>query len=137
MRLVSAHKQRGVSLVAVIFLITVLALSIVFMQRLANVSIATNNLGIQGARAWQAAQAGAEWGVYQVLNGGCPGASTTFNLTEQALNGFSVTVACSASAYTEEAAAITLYQLDVIASYGSVGVTPDFASRRISLTVEN
>jgi MSHA biogenesis protein MshP len=130
-------KQQGISLIAVIFLITVLALSVVFMQRLSNVSTATNNLGIQGARAWQAAQAGAEWGVFQVLNGGCPAATSNFDLTEQALAGFSVTVNCAATTYTEEANTITLYQLDVVAQSGTLGVTPEFASRRVSLTVEN
>ena len=133
----SRNKQAGVSLVAVIFILTVLALSVVFMQRLSNVSVATNNFGIQGARAWQAAQAGAEWGVFQVLNSGCPGASTTFNLSEGALTGFSVTVNCQADSYTEEGNTVTLYRLDVISAFGTVGVTPDFASRRIQLTVEN
>ena len=130
-------KQRGVSLVAVIFLITVLALSIVFMQRLSNVSVATNTFGIQGARAWQAAQAGAEWGVFQVLNSGCPAPSSTFNLTESALTGFTVQVDCQASTYSEEGSTVTLYRLDVLSTYGTVGTTPDFASRRIQLTVEN
>lgn len=130
-------KQNGISLVAVIFIITVLALAVVFMQRLSNVGVATNTLGIQGARAWQAAQAGAEWGVYRVINGGCPAASSNFNLTETALNGFSVQVDCSSDTFTEQGATVTLYRLDVIATYGTVGVTPDFASRRISLTVEN
>lgn len=137
MRGVSTHKQTGVSLVAVIFIVTVLALAVVYMQRLSNVSVATNNLGLQGARAWQAAQAGAEWGIYRVLNGGCPAASSTINLTENALNGFSVQIDCSSSSHTEQGNSITLYQLDIIASYGILGTTPDFASRRLSLTVEN
>ncbi|NNJ71900.1 MAG: pilus assembly protein MshP, partial [Enterobacterales bacterium] len=115
----------------------VLALSIVFMQRLSNVSVATNNFGIQGARAWQAAQAGAEWGVFQVLASGCPAASTTFNLTEEALSGFTVTVNCQADTYTEEGTTVTLYRLDILSTFGTVGVTPDFASRRLALTVEN
>lgn len=130
-------KQQGVSLIAVIFILTVLALSLVFMQRLSNVSVATNNFGLQGARAWQAAQAGAEWGVFQVLNSGCPAPTSTFNLTEGALTGFAVEVNCQATTYTEEGTTVTLYRLDVISRFGSLGVTPEFASRRLQLTVEN
>lgn len=135
--MISSSKQKGFSLVAVIFLITVLAVAIVFIQRLLSVSVATNNLALQGARAWQAAQAGAEWGVFQVLNGGCPAASSNLTLTESSLSGFSVTVDCSSSAYTEEGISVTLYNLDVVAEFGTLGTTPEYASRKMSLTVEN
>ena len=135
--MINTRKQKGISLVAVIFLITVLAVAIVFIQRLLSVSVATNNLALQGARAWQAAQAGAEWGVYQVLNGGCPAASSNLALTESSLSGFAVTVACTSSAYTEEGQSVTLYNLDVVAEFGTLGTTPEYASRRITLTVEN
>ncbi len=131
------HKQQGISLVAVIFLITVLAIAVIFIQRLLSVSVATNSLALQGARAWQAAQAGAEWGVYQVLNGGCPAPTSTLSLTESSLAGFSVTVDCSSSAFTEEGVAVTLYSLDIFAEFGTLGTTQEYASRRISLTVEN
>ena len=135
--MINSRKQKGISLVAVIFLITVLAVAIIFIQRLLSVSVATNNLALQGARAWQAAQAGAEWGVYQVLNGGCPAASSNLTLTESSLSGFAVTVACASTAYTEEGQTVTLYNLDVVAEFGTLGTTPEYASRRITLTVEN
>ena len=130
-------KQQGISLVAVIFLLTVLAVAVIFIQRLLSVSVATNNLSLQGARAWQAAQAGAEWGAFQVLNGGCPAASSNLTLSEQALSGFSVQVTCSSNSYSEDGATVTLYTIDVISEFGTLGTTPEYASRRISLTVEN
>ncbi|PCJ49039.1 MAG: pilus assembly protein MshP [Gammaproteobacteria bacterium] len=129
-------RQAGFSLVAVIFLVTVLATGVVFIQRISNVSVATNNLAMQGARAWQAAQAGAEWGVYQVTTGGCPAASTSFNLTEQSLTGFEVTVTCNSTIYTEQGLSVTMYFLEVFASSGVLGSTPDYVSRKISLVVE-
>jgi len=133
----SRHSQ-GFSLVAVIFVITILAVAVVFIQRISNVAVATNNMAMQGARAWQAAEAGAEWGIYQVLNGGCPAASTSFSLTEQSLSGFDVTVACTSSgaSYTEQGVTVTLYFLEVFAKSGTLGTTPDYASRKITLTVE-
>ena len=132
----SHSKQRGFSLVAVIFVITILALAVVFIQRISNVAVATNNLAMQGARAWQAAQAGAEWGVYQVTNGGCPAASSSFSLSEQSLIGFQITVTCSSNSYSESGNTITIYSLDVLATSGTLGVSPDYVSRKITLSVE-
>jgi len=129
------HTQ-GFSLVAVIFIITVLALAVVFIARISNVSVATNNLAMQGARALQAAESGADWGIYRVTNGGCPAASTTFTLSEQSLTGFNVTVDCSSSTFTEQGQTITMYYLDVFAEYGTLGTTPDYASRKLTLVVE-
>jgi len=130
------QSTKGFSLVAVIFIIVVLAVAVVFIQRISSVSVATNNLAMQGARAWQAADAGAEWGIYQVTNGGCPAASSTFALSEQSLNGFTVTVDCISNTYTESGVTITMYYLNVFARSGTLGTTPDYASRRISLTIE-
>lgn len=131
------HKRsRGFSLVAVIFLITILAVAVVFIQRISNVAVATNNLAMQGARAWQAAEAGAEWGIYHVTTGGCPAASSSFTLNEESLAGFEVTVLCSTNSYTEEGVTVNMYFLEVFARFGVLGITPDYASRRITLTIE-
>ena len=135
----SRNKSRGFSLVAVIFIITVLALAVVFIQRISNVAVATNSLAMQGARAWQAAEAGAEWGIYKVTTtGSCPAASTNFSLSEQSLSGFDITVDCvsSGASYSEEGATVTLFFIDVFARSGTLGTTSEYASRRISLTVE-
>jgi len=135
-RLSQYKRVSGFSLVVVIFIIVVLAVAVVFIQRISNVSVATNNLAMQGTRAWQAAEAGAEWGIYRVTNGGCPAASTTFVLSEQSLAGFTVTVDCTSSSFTESGVTIIMYYLNVFARTGTLGITPDYASRRISLTVE-
>ena len=130
-------RQQGFSLVAVIFLVTVLALGVVFIQRISNVSVATTTLAMQGARAWQAAQAGAEWGIYNATNGSCAVAPSTFALAEQSLSGFNITVSCTTRDYTEAGATVTMYYLDVLAEYGTLGTSPDYVSRKITLTVEN
>ena len=130
------NKQKGFSLVAVIFIITVLALAVVFIQRISNVAVASNNLAMQGARAWQAADAGAEWAIYQVTTAGCAAATSNFTLTEQSLNGFDITINCSSNDYSEAGVTTTIYFIDVFAESGTYGTTPDYASRKISLTVE-
>ena len=132
----NSNRSRGFSLVAVIFLITILAVAVVFIQRISNVAVATNNLAMQGARAWQAAEAGAEWGIYRVTTGGCPAASSSFTMSEESLAGFEVTVLCSTNSYTEEGVTVNMYFLEVFARFGVLGTTPDYASRRITLTVE-
>lgn len=135
--MMTRKRQQGVSLVAVVFIITVLAVAVVFIQRLLSVSVATNNLSLQGARAWQAAQAGAEWGIYRAIVDGSCVSSSTLNLTEGALNGFTVTVGCSSQSYTEEGSLVTLYNVSVLSEFGTLGLTPEYASRRINLTLEN
>ncbi len=132
---INKKNSQGFTLVAVIFIITVLAVAVVFLQRISNVSVATNVLAMQGARAMQAAQAGAEWGIYQATQGSCV-ASTTFSLTEQSLNDFEVTVGCTSQTYTEQSVSVIIYFLEVSAEYGTLGTTPEYASRKISLTVE-
>lgn len=138
MKITPANKKQsqGFSLVAVIFIITILAVAVVFIQRISNVSVATNNLAMQGARAWQAVEAGTEWGIYRVTTGGCPAPSSTFSLTEQSLNGFEVTVNCSSIVYIEQGVNVTLYFMEIFAKSGTLGTTPDYVSRRITLTVE-
>ncbi len=133
---INKKNSQGFTLVAVIFIITVLAVAVVFLQRISNVSVATNVLAMQGARAMQAAQAGAEWGIYQATQGSCV-ASTTFSLTEQSLDGFDVTVDCTSQTYTEQSISVTMYYLEVSAEYGTLGTTPEYASRKISLIVES
>ncbi|MCP3673179.1 MAG: pilus assembly protein MshP [Gammaproteobacteria bacterium] len=132
---INKKNSQGFMLVAVIFIITVLAVAVVFLQRISNVAVATNVLAMQGARAMQAAQAGAEWGIYQATLGNCAG-STTFSLTEQSLTGFNVTVNCTSLNITEQSIPVTMYFLTVSAEYGTLGTTPEYASRKISLTVE-
>ncbi|MCP3663019.1 MAG: pilus assembly protein MshP [Gammaproteobacteria bacterium] len=133
---INKKNSQGFTLVAVIFVITVLAVAVVFLQRISNVSVATNVLAMQGARAMQAASAGAEWGIYQATQGSCVG-STTFSLTEASLKGFTVKVDCDSQLYTEQSVPVTMYFLTVFAEYGTLGTTPEYASRKITLTVES
>src|SRR5690606_39688153 len=84
-------RQRGFGLVAALFLILVIAGVIAAMARLAVTQHSTSSLALQQARAYQAARAGLEWGMYRVLvDDACP-ASEQFNVS-----GFAVTVACRA-----------------------------------------
>ena len=127
--------QRGFALIAAIFLIVVLASLGVFMVRVSGVQNQTVNIALLGARAFEAAVAGMEWGAFQALDSGAC-TSTTLNLTEGGLTGFDVDVTCSSSAHTESGNTYTLFLIDVEARNGVYG-TPDYVSRRMQARVTN
>jgi MSHA biogenesis protein MshP len=118
---------------AAIFLLVVLALLGIFIVRVSGVQHQTVNIALLGARAFEAARTGIEWGAFQALNSAsCT--TTTLNLTEGGLNGFDVGVTCTSSTHTETGDTYNIYLLDVEASLGTYG-TPDFVSRRMQATV--
>ncbi|RBA25739.1 agglutinin biogenesis protein MshP [Herminiimonas fonticola] len=93
------RKMRGFSLVSAIFLLVVLAALGVAMVTISTVQHQSSALDVQGTRAYQAARAGMEWGVYQRLQvpAYCAGAVTN-NIVLPAgtsLAGFTVTVVCT------------------------------------------
>jgi MSHA biogenesis protein MshP len=126
--------QRGFSIVTAIFLLVVMAALGTFMLTFSNVQHATTAQDSQGARAYQAARAGIEWGTYRVLiNNNCA-ASTTLPLAGT-LGGFNVIVQCTALApYTEGTNTVTIYQLTSTASTGTLG-NINYAERQLQATI--
>ncbi len=96
----SHDSQRGVGLVAAIFLLVVIAGLIAFLLRLSGLQHSTAALDVQGARAFQSARAGIEWGVYRALQNSSCAASASFGLAAD-LSDFTVTVQCVDTPYTE------------------------------------
>lgn len=94
--------SRGFSLVTAIFLLVVLALLSAAIISVVGTHQASSSLDVQGARAFQAARAGIEWGLYRQLQQS-PGAPSCFTTTSFALpagsslSGFTVTVSCTLS----------------------------------------
>lgn len=129
---------RGFSLVAAIFLLVVLALLGAFMVTISGIERWTTVGAAQGARAYQAAQAGIEWGIYQsVVNGACvanAALNTTFTLNVAGLNGFNVAVDCTPTAVMESGSPYTVYAIISRASTGTFG-NPDYFSRTLQVTV--
>ncbi|MGK5047810.1 agglutinin biogenesis protein MshP [Janthinobacterium sp. GB4P2] len=95
----SCRPARGFSIVTAIFLLVVLSALGVALLSISTMQHAESALDVQGARAYQAARAGMEWGVYrQRVDGKCV-ASSNFSLPANgALSGFSVTVRCMQAA---------------------------------------
>ena len=129
-----AKKQRGFTLVSAIFLMVVLVTLGVSMVTLSSVQHVTTAQQLQSVRAIYAARAGMEWATLKAGTAGCPGATNTINLTEAALDGFTVTVGCSGAQHTIGADTVWYYQIDATAQSGTYP-SPDFVSRSLRAKV--
>lgn len=120
--------SRGFTLVQAIFILVVLALLGVVMMRLLGVQSSTSVFALQGARAYQAARSGLEWGAAQAsLGNSCDGTMT--------IAAFTVTVACSSQSFTEgPIGPYSVYRINSTATYGSYG-SPDYISRHAEMKV--
>jgi len=128
-------ESKGFSLISAIFLLVVIAMLGTFAVTLSTSQQQSAALDVIGARAYQAARAGIEWGAYQVLrNGGACAPSTPLPALPGTLSGFGVTVACTAAPTNENGVPVTLYQLTSTAQQGAVG-TPNFVERQISVSI--
>lgn len=91
------RRQSGLGLVTAIFLLVVLAGLGAASVSLFTSQQASSNLDVEGAKAYQAARAGIEWGLYEQLRHGRCVASTSFDLPDTSVLGsFRVTVSCTA-----------------------------------------
>lgn len=136
------NRQRGFSLVIALFLLVVMATLGVFLYRVSSYQQATVIFSMLGARAYQAAQTGIEWGGYQAINntaatcGAAPSTPTTntFSLTGGALAGFSVSVTCEYTSHQEGAATYNVYVLTSRATSGTFG-TAEYVTRTVRASV--
>lgn len=125
----------GFALVPALFLVVVLGALGLVAIRVGTGQQQAVTMGLMQARALAAANAGIEWGAYTALNGGCA-SSTTLNLTEGALNGFAVVVACTPTTFTNGAATNYSYVLKATATSGTYG-QPAYVRRVVSGTFTN
>jgi MSHA biogenesis protein MshP len=128
----SASRQRGMSLVVAIFLITVIASLAAFAVSIGTATHESENLQLQADRAMAAARAGTEWGAYRASQAVpiCPALPVTFNLNQNALRGFRVTVACTRRGLAPN----IVYDIDSYAQWGNFGMA-EYAYRRVSKRV--
>lgn len=86
---------RGFSLISAIFLLVVLSALGTAMMMITNTSQTSSAQDIQGERAYLAARAGIEWGLFQQLRLNQCAANTSFPLPAgSTLSNFTVTVLC-------------------------------------------
>jgi len=125
---------RGFSLVAVLFLIVVVAALGAFAVRIGAGQQQTVNLALMGARALSAANSGIEYGAARAFDtgGSVCASSTALTLTGPGLNGFSVDVTCVPTTHTDPDNTTT-YRIGATAYWGTYG-QPDYVSRQVFAT---
>lgn len=129
-------RERGVSIISAIFLLLLFAALAAFMVSLSGTANITSAQDVQGARAYQSAQAGIEWGLYQVLVPAIPSCVATTTLSNP-VEGFTVTVGCTRlGSYTE--AGQSFWQYELVSTARTPGATPGdiaFIERQIVASV--
>ncbi|MGN2621713.1 pilus assembly PilX family protein [Stutzerimonas balearica] len=131
------RRSAGFGLVAALFLMVIVALIILTMARLSTTQHGTVSLSIQQARAYQAANAGLEWGIARALEGGSCASSASLTLSGSGLDDFVLRVECHRDDYLDAAgASISLYRLIATAENGQPGAKADYAYRQLSAVVE-
>ena len=122
--------EAGFSLISAIFLLVVLSALGAFMLMVSS----TQHLGmvqdLQGSRAYQAARAGVEWGLYQVSQtGSCPATTHLSFASASGLAEFTSSVSCAVSGpFTEGGASVSVFQLTVNAcNHPASGACPGLA----------
>lgn len=132
-------RQAGFSIVSAIFLLVVLSALGAFIVSISSGQHTASMLDVQGARAYQAARAGIEWGAYQVLDPNSGAASATpvacpATTTLTPFAGFSTSVSCVLSTHTESGNNIGVYRFTSTSSSGTMG-TSNYVSRVVVATV--
>ena len=130
--------QPGFSLISAIFLLVVISALGLFTVTISTTQQQSSAMDVLGSRAYQAAKAGIEWGVYQIIKG-----ATCATLTQPVmpagtqLSVFSVAVGCSSTGpYTDGTATFSVYQLTSTATTGTVGSSGYF-ERQLRVTITN
>lgn len=117
------QRQRGLSLVAAIFIIVIIAMLSTFAVTVASATHETAGEQLLQDRARAAARAGLEWGIYRAkVQSNCPG-PTPMQFSQGALRGYRVTVTCVRNG--------NVVDITALAQYGNFG-NADYASHRLT-----
>ena len=142
-------RQAGFVLVLAIFILVTLAAIAAYLLTISTLQVQTAAQDELGARAYQSARAGIDWGAYQILRApaqpfatACAaGASAQTIALAGQLAGFSVSVACQAgAAQTEGANTYRAYAISATACNqascpGAAGAT--YVERQLQITLVN
>ena len=107
--------QHGFTMVTAIFILVVMVALAAAITMISTSQHKGSAMDIQGAKAYQAARAGIEWGVFQQnRNSSCVSApGTTFTLTPATLSDFTITVTCET--FTDASGGPTVHRITATA----------------------
>ncbi|MHB1117525.1 hypothetical protein [Sideroxyarcus sp. TK5] len=139
--------QRGFSIITAIFLLVVLSFLGIAMVSFSTSQHESSAMDVMGARAFQAAKVGIEWGAYQVLpnSGGAfatacrtgPTSSPVAASAGSTLSGFNIQVDCQSTAHSDVSASggtVRVYDLTATAKQGAAGQA-GFVERQMRVSI--
>lgn len=128
-------QQKGISLIAALFMIVVLALLALFAVRIGGSAERDMSTELMQARALAAARSGMEYAAYRALTltncNSFGGFNLNVPLTQDVLNGFTVSVRCSGVSHGGTS---WTYNVTARATRGAYG-SPDYVSRTLVRTL--
>jgi MSHA biogenesis protein MshP len=134
------HRARGFALVLAVFLIVSLAAIGAYLVTVANVQVESMTKDELGARAYQAARAGLEWGAYRVLrDSSCAAGPVVIAFPSAQLTGFQAEVTCQDfGPETEGGGLVNTFRIvstgcNLSPCSGTPG--PTYVNRQLQLTV--
>ncbi len=135
-RALCRSSQRGVSLLSAIFMLLLFGALAAYMANFTGTAHVTSAQDVQGSRAYFAAEAGLEWGLYRVMEGGASCADVSGDWPAP-LGDFAVTVSCTeAGSFDEEETSFKIYRLISRARIADVSVgSPAFVEREVVATL--
>lgn len=127
-------KQKGITLIGAIFVLVIVSLLGIYLVKITGAQRQMVLMNLQSARAYQAANAGIEWGIARLINSNS--CTNTTNLDSK-LNGFNVSVSCTllqAGGYDEAGETINVYQITSSSVFGNYTDT-NYTSRELETIV--
>lgn len=137
MNVLRKNRQDGFALMAALFLLVVLGALGTYMVTISLVQQQSVSYTFLGARAYQAARSGIEWGIYQALSDrNCSSFPKNIDFADGSLVGFQTTITCSLTTHLEKSTGFNIYNLSAVsetdtASFGS----QDYVAREITVTI--
>ena len=126
--------QRGVSIITGIFLLLLMAVLAAVIASVVSTAHVNQAADIGGARAYQAARAGAEWGMYQLdPNAQAAGLPACVNGTP-AIPGHAVTVTCQSFDASEGSRQLRIFR--IVSQAVATGVKAPGIERQVEVTLE-
>jgi len=135
-------RQRGVSIISAIFLLLLMAGLAAYMANIISVAHVNSAADVGGSRAYQAARAGVEWGMFQLdpnaSSSSLPTCATAAG-TLTTIPNHSVVVSCAAypsdtTVYQEGSRQVRIFQ--IMATATALGVKAPGIERQVVVTIE-
>lgn len=125
--------QNGFTIVQAVFVLVVLGMLGAYMVTMSTVQQATATQALLQARAYQAARAGLEWGIAQIIENDVDSENETFVVDNCRVN-----VTWTTGVPYDEAGEPTRYIYNIVstAAFASPG-SPDYVSRTLEVTLHD